>query len=196
MASAAILCGGHARRFAGRDKSSLIVGGRSILDRQVAELSRLTADLMLVGRAGAAALPQTRQVADRVPGKGPLGGLDAALAAARAEDVIVIACDMPFVSADFLRFLTTLTPGYDVVVPQTARGYHPLCAVYARRCAEPVARRLAAGQLTMIGLLEELRARVVLAEEIAAFGDPDRLLSNLNTPAEFDAVEDLQDHRR
>jgi molybdenum cofactor guanylyltransferase len=196
MASAAILCGGQATRFAGRDKSALIVGGRSILDRQLAELSRLTGDLLLVGRAGAPTPPQTRLVTDRIPGKGPLSGLDAALAAARAEEVIVIACDMPFVSADFLRFLTTLTPGYDVVVPRTARGYHPLCAVYTRRCAEPVARRLAADQLTMIGLLEELRARVVLAEEIAAFGDPDRLLSNLNTPDEFEAVEDLQDHRR
>ena len=49
MPSAAILAGGTASRFGGRDKSALVVGGRTILERQLTELSRVTHDLMLVG---------------------------------------------------------------------------------------------------------------------------------------------------
>jgi molybdopterin-guanine dinucleotide biosynthesis protein A len=39
MHSVAILAGGDARRFGGRDKSALVVDGRTILERQIAELS-------------------------------------------------------------------------------------------------------------------------------------------------------------
>src|SRR3954470_4123148 len=78
--SAAILAGGRATRFGGRDKSALIVDGRTILDRQLAALTPLTGDVMIVG--GAAPAPH-RRIADCVPGCGPLGGLHAALTAAR-----------------------------------------------------------------------------------------------------------------
>ena len=203
MPSAAILAGGRASRFDGRDKSALVVGGRSILDRQLSELSRLTDDILYVGptpegeraswaRGGAS----IRVVPDRVQNRGPLGGLDAALAAARDSEVAVVACDMPFVTAPFLAFLVSLAANYDIVVPRTARGYHPLCAVYARACDTAVARRLAAGDLAMSGLLDEMRVRVVTGEELDAFGDRDHLLANVNTAAEYEELETLQGHRR
>src|SRR5881409_452453 len=90
--SAAILTGGRAVRFGGRDKSALIVEGRTILERQIAELSRVTADVLIVtGHEGArtfhtggpafhqghAVIPRT--IADIVPESGPLGGIHAAL---------------------------------------------------------------------------------------------------------------------
>src|SRR3982751_3417256 len=52
MISAAILIGGRARRFGGRDKSSLLVDGRPILERQIATLAPLTDDLLIVGSRG------------------------------------------------------------------------------------------------------------------------------------------------
>src|SRR5882762_1110797 len=102
MLTAAILAGGQATRFGGRDKSALVVEGRSILGRQLGELSMLTDDVMIVGGSqdGARALPNdgarvlpndgarafqasVRTIHDIVPGCGPLGGLHAALTAAR-----------------------------------------------------------------------------------------------------------------
>src|SRR4026207_1713931 len=62
MHSVAILAGGDARRFGGRDKSALVVDGRTILERQIAELSTLTQDLRVIRRED-----------DVVPGCGPLG---------------------------------------------------------------------------------------------------------------------------
>ena len=53
--SAAILAGGQATRFGGRDKSALLVDGRTILDRQLAALAPLTDDLMIVGDRDVAA---------------------------------------------------------------------------------------------------------------------------------------------
>src|SRR3954469_4487026 len=184
LLSAAILAGGRATRFGGRDKSSLVVGGRSILEAQIAELSRLTDDILLVG--GHAAHARLRSVADTVPGSGPLGGLHAALTEARENTVIVVACDMPNIAAPLLAYMAGLAGDADAVVPQTARGFHPLCAVYTRRCVVPIGRRLADGRLKMIEMLADFQIRAVTPGELDRFGDHDRLLANLNTPADYD----------
>ena len=193
--SAAILAGGQATRFGGRDKSALIVDGRTILDRQVTELSSLTTDVLIVGGRLDHAL--ARRVADLVPGCGPLGGLHAALTEARGNAVAVIACDMPYVTAPLVAYLLALLheTGADIVVPRTERGYHPLCAVYARACLEPIAARLAERRLKMTDLVADVRTRVVTVEEIARFGDRHRLLANVNTPAEYAVLEALQSHK-
>ncbi len=198
MTSAAILLGGQARRYGGRDKSALVVAGTPILERQIAELSTLSDDILLVGRRphSAAGRPlATREIEDRVPDSGPLGGLDAALSAARHETLILLACDMPLVTAPFLAHLLELTRGADLVVPRTERGYHPLCAVYTRACCEPVQRLLSQGRFAMAGLFDEVRLRVVEQDEIKHFGSPGELLANVNTPAEFDELEALLGHK-
>jgi molybdopterin-guanine dinucleotide biosynthesis protein A len=198
MLSAAILAGGQATRFGGLDKGALRVEGRSIRERQLAELAMLSGDaldVMIVGGPPAPLVPSGafRWVADREPGLGPLGGVHTALLEAAGDPVIVLACDMPYVSAPLLGHLRALARGFDAVVPRTEGGYHPLCAVYARTCVEPIARRLAAGQLKMASLFDDVRVREVGVEELRTFGDVDRLLANVNSPADH---EDLVAHER
>ena len=202
MRSAAILAGGKASRFDGRDKSALVVEGRSILDRQLAEISTVADDIMVVGGASdrldhlRGSAPQApRAVADIVPGGGPLGGLHAALSAARADTVFVVACDMPYVRAAFVEYLFSLAGERAIVVPRTDRGYHPLCAVYSRACLEPIAARIAERRLTLRELVDDLPVRVVGAAEIARFGAPSQLLANVNTPAEYAGLEAIQGHK-
>jgi len=195
MTIAAILAGGHARRMDGCDKSHLRVSGRTILDRQLEALRGLVSRIWLVGNRHSQTLAADVSVlADRVTDAGPLGGLDAALAAAGDEDVLLLACDMPNVTQPMLRHLISRRFGVDAVVPRTERGYHPLCAVYAQSCRAPVRRRLETGSLRMQDLLSELRICAVDDVELAAFGGGDRLLANVNTRADLDALESLQDH--
>jgi molybdopterin-guanine dinucleotide biosynthesis protein A len=206
--SAAILTGGLATRFGGRDKSALLVDGRSILDRQLAALAPLTDDVMIVGhvarssgdaidadeeRAPGRSAP--RVVHDLVPGCGPLGGLHAALSAARGGALVLVACDMPYLSSPLLAHLLSLAGGADIVVPMSERGYHPLCAVYTSACLAPVAAQLAKGRLKMRELLDIVRTRIVPVEDIRRFGDPDRLLANVNTPADYADLGALQGHK-
>jgi molybdopterin-guanine dinucleotide biosynthesis protein A len=190
MASAAILAGGRASRFGGRDKGALIVEGLPILDRQMAALSQVADEVMLVvSEQMPPPRADVRIVRDRVSASGPLGGLDAALAAARHDTLVLIACDMPFVSAGLLGHLLALTSEADAVVPRTERGYHPLCAAYTRACQPAIAVHLARGQLRMVEFLADVRVRVVGGDELAALGDHHRLLANINTPAEYDGLD-------
>jgi len=174
--SAAILAGGQATRFGGRDKSALLVDGRTIRERQIAELSGVTAEILVITK-------------DIVPGCGPLGGLHTALTEARGDLLFVAACDMPFLDGAFVAHLFDLAADADIVVPRTERGYHPLCAVYARACLPAVDRRLADRQLKMTDLFADVRTRVVTSEEINRFGDRNRLLVNVNTQAEYAGIQ-------
>jgi molybdenum cofactor guanylyltransferase len=198
--SAAILVGGRAVRFGGQDKGALIVGGRTIFDRQIGELSRVTRDILLVGANGRSPVIREsagvvlRTIDDIVPGSGPLGGLHAALTRAHGDAVFIAACDMPYLEAPFVSYLLALAREADAVVPRTERGFHPLCAVYTRACLEPIGRRLTGRRLKMIDLLNDVRTRVVTAEELSEFGGDQRLLANVNTPAEYAGLDSLQGH--
>jgi len=189
MLSAAILAGGRARRFGGADKASLLVDGRTILDRQLEALVAIADDIMLVDRVREERLRDTgrgvRVIHDRVTDCGPLGGLDAALAVARHPIVIALGCDMPFVTAPFLAYVASTIGDADAAVPRTERGYHPVCAAYNIRCHLVVERLLAAGRYSMMALLDDLDVREIGAKEIEGFGAPDRLLANVNTPDEL-----------
>jgi len=187
--SAAILAGGRARRFGGADKASLVVGGARIIERQLAALATLTDDVRIVSNDPAryAALG-VRVIPDRIAGAGPLGGLHAALVDAGHRGVIVLACDLPFVTAAFLEALAIefgTGEEIDAVVPRSPRGLEPLCALYAARCAETVQRRIEAGNLEVRGLLTEVRCKELRPEDVASFDDGSVFL-NVNTPHDYE----------
>jgi molybdopterin-guanine dinucleotide biosynthesis protein A len=192
MASLAILAGGQARRFGGCDKSALVVGGRTIRERQLAEAALVSDDVMLIGSGSAAGV---RSLTDRWVNSGPLGGLETALREARDAAVVVLACDMPFVTAPLLEFLVAELGEFDAVVPATERGYHPLCAVYARRCHAKIVEHLTTGDLMLMRLLHALRVNSVAESQLSRFGRPEKLLANLNTPAALDEIDELLGHK-
>jgi molybdopterin-guanine dinucleotide biosynthesis protein A len=189
--AAAILAGGRASRLRGADKSALRVGGRTILARQLEAIDGLVDDLFVVGGAPGPGLPEVERIADRAPGRGPLGGIQAALhRAGGAACTLIVACDLPFLSRPFLAHLLTRAldaeRDVDVVVPRRDDRLHPLCAAYNRRVRDAVDRRVEAGVLAVRALFDELRVDVVGPEAIAAF-DPDGvLLWNVNTPEEYE----------
>jgi len=194
--SVAILAGGQATRFGGRDKERP-AGGRPRHPRSPDRGPR-AADRRSDGCWGIERSRLVRRCCAPFPTPcrcGPLGGLHAALTAARSDVVLLVACDMPYLSAPFAEYLLSLAGDADVVVPQSERGYHPLCAVYTRACLGPAAAQLADRRLKMRELVDRMRTRVVPVEDIRRFGDPTRLLANVNTPADYADLEALQGHK-
>ena len=102
--SAAILAGGRARRLGGQDKSALILDGLRFIDRQREALQPLTDRIVLIGHRGTPPAPFPVEN-DRWPDTGPLGGLATALLTATTDRVLVLACDLPCVTTQFLAFL-------------------------------------------------------------------------------------------
>ncbi len=181
---AAILAGGRARRLGGQDKRALRVGRTTILERQLAALDGLVDRVFVVGgdpSAAGGARPEV--VPDRLPDAGALGGLYTALCEAAGPHVLVVACDLPFVTPPLLARLISLAGDEcDAVVPRSADGPQPLCAVYARRLAGDVRRRIESGRLKVQDLFETIRVREVGPAEVATFDPDGRLFFNVNTP--------------
>jgi molybdenum cofactor guanylyltransferase len=189
MQTAAILAGGRARRLGGRDKSRLVVGGRTILARQLDLLHRLVPSVVIVANEpeqfADAGVPV---LADLVPGSGSLGGIYTAVSGA-AGPVLVLACDMPFVTAPFLARVIEAGADADITIPRGPDGYHPLCANYGPACAGPLRARVERGALKVVDLLADVRVRELGPDEIAPFDPDGMLLLNVNTAGDLARAE-------
>jgi molybdenum cofactor guanylyltransferase len=186
MWTAAILAGGQGRRLGGVDKSALRVDGKTVLDRQLEALRPLSPHILIVAtdmhRYREAGVPVVR---DRIAGAGSLGGLYTALVEAPTERVVVMACDMPFLTAPFLARLAALGANADAAMPRDAHGLHPLCAAWQRRAAVHLRAHIDRGQLRVLDALAGLAVVEMSAEELRRFDSDGRLLLNVNTPDDY-----------
>jgi molybdopterin-guanine dinucleotide biosynthesis protein A len=183
--AAALLLGGASSRM-GADKAQLELDGEPVATRLATLLSALCEEVLLVGGAPPDSAPG-RRVADPDGPRSALRGLVGALAAARAERVLVVATDLVGVTPDLLLALVA-APEADVVAPRTPGGPEPLCALYRREPALAEARRrLAAGQLALHALLGALSVRWLEGDDLRALDRSGRALANVNTPEDLAA---------
>ena len=200
MWTAAILAGGQARRLGGLEKSALplapadVTGtSRAILEHQVDVLRGLTPHIMIVtrpntpGRSAHPVVSGAQVVTDLLPGTGALGGIYTALMEAPTDQVLVLACDMPFITAPLLQALVDrgAAAAVDAVVPRDDRGRHPLCASYRRRVAPRLRARLDSGRLRVLDALADLAVDDFGPHELAALDAEGRLLFNVYTPDDY-----------
>jgi len=185
LVSGVILAGGQSRRM-GFNKAFLEVGGRPIIERVIEKVALISKEILLVtntpdeyAHLGYPALP------DAYPGMGALGGIYSGLKAARNPYALVVACDMPFLSAPLLRYMTLLAPGHDAVVPRTDKGIEPLHALYSKACLPAMEQLLDKNKLRIIAFYSQVRVRYVEQEEIETL-DPKHLsFFNVNSPADL-----------
>lgn len=184
--AAGILAGGRATRLGGVNKGTLVVGSTTIVDRLLEALRLVADEIFVVGREDPAwASRGLRVIADEMAGAGPLGGIYTALVHSPSDRTLIVACDMPFVSAGLLRRLAEADDA-DVVIPRHARGYEPLCAIYSRACVVDIRERLARG----LNEASSLPAGVRVAELDM---DDDVMFVNVNTPHDYERARELSD---
>jgi len=189
----AVLAGGAARRYGGRPKGLLDIGGRRILDRVVEAVAAVTgAPPLLVANAPDAAAWRSDldTIPDVRPNCGSVGGIYTAIAAGTGP-VLCVAWDMPFVHEGLLHALVAGSAGFDAFLPESdgRRGVEPLCAVYGPACGPAIAGRLDAGELKAIAFHDDVRVGILPLQEVRRFGDPDELFFNVNTPEDLDRAE-------
>ena len=152
-------------------------------------------DVVLVANApdANAWLPHARVARDVDDRRGSLLGLHTALTAAGGDDVLVVAWDMPFVTAALLRFIASrLMAPIQAAVPESVNGLEPFCTAYSARCLPVVERQLSANELRMGAFIDELPVvRRIGAGELGPFGDPSRLFFNVNTATDLASAEGM-----
>jgi molybdopterin-guanine dinucleotide biosynthesis protein A len=125
---------------------------------------------------------------------GALGGIHAALSAAKTDWVMVIACDLPFASRDlFERLKSFIDASFDAIVPMQPDGRpQPVCALYRREpCLPEIEKLIRAGEHTPRALLANVRTRYVQFAELNDLRRAENFFLNLNTPEDFDRAKRL-----
>lgn len=189
----AIIAGGPARRLGGVAKPFLTVGGRPIAERQLGVLRAVFPRVLVIANDPEPWAPfGVEVVPDRVAGAGPMGGIQAALAAADDGDAVVcVGGDLPFLEAGLLAALRDRAPEAAALVPRTAIGAEPLCARYGRGLLSALDARLQAGQLALHTMLEEAAAAWIEGADLAALDPDGRSFFNINTPDDLRRADAL-----
>ena len=184
--SAAILAGGQARRFAGRDKSRVVISGRSIIVRQLDVLQQVAAEIVVVSPFAERFADLSLAVhADRISGLGAIGGIYTAVEVANADNIVVVACDLPFLTAPLLGRLVELAQRADGAWIHSRRGVEPLVACYRKHSLRSIRNAIDAGRLTAGALADAMSIAELPESALTPFGDPERLLANINTAADL-----------
>jgi molybdopterin-guanine dinucleotide biosynthesis protein A len=181
------VAGGRSQRM-GRDKALLPWGDTDLLGHALARLRSVTDDTrILVGAEPRHTERGFPVEVDAAPDLGPLAGLLAALESA-PKGALLLGVDLPLIPSTLLAHLATLCHegDADAIVPVSRRGPEPLCAAYGPRCLEPVRQHVANRDLKMTSFWPDLRVREIGPDELAAFGDPDELFLNVNTPDDYE----------
>ncbi len=184
--AAFVLAGGASRRM-GQDKALLELDGVPMIVRMTRLAEPHVASVTVVGPAERYASLGLRVVADRRPGTGPLGGIVTALGASSSRWNLILGCDLPYLTAEWLVWLIARTPDSSVqaVVPESRRGLEPLAAMYSKDCELAFSAALERGVRRVSEALEEIFYERVTAGQWHEVPSPDMLFQNMNTPEDF-----------
>jgi molybdopterin-guanine dinucleotide biosynthesis protein A len=179
----AVLAGGASRRM-GTPKATLELGGRPLLEYPLAAVQGAGLEPAVVAKPGSPlpplAVPRWDEPAEPVH---PLTGIVAALTAARGRPVLAVACDMPFVTAELLADLAARAG--PLVVPEVDGRLHPLLARWDPSLL-PALRDALEREARLHVVATELDAQRIDEAELRRFGDPARLLFNVNAPGDLE----------
>ncbi|MGB9335085.1 MAG: molybdenum cofactor guanylyltransferase [Candidatus Acidiferrales bacterium] len=190
--AAYILAGGQSSRM-GRDKAMLAPGGIPLLMRTAALVAPLAGPPIIVGPPTRYSALGYNVIPDDAPGIGPLGGIATALRHSNQGWNLILGCDLPFMTSDWLDYLIgrAVESSADAVIPQSAAGAEPLCAMYRKTCVTPVLAAIAKGVRKVTDAFAGLTIESVPPHEWKPFDESGQLFKNMNTPEDFEAADSM-----
>ena len=165
----------------GRDKALLPCGGGVLAQHVAARVRSAAGSAILVGDPEIYAHLGLPVIQDTHPGAGPLGGIHAALSHSQADWNLVVACDMPRMTAEILLDILATAERSDAlaVVPVAPSGLpKPVCAAWHRSALPAIASALDRGVRKVTDALNGFTVMWLPIAQVTYF-------ENVNTPEEW-----------
>jgi molybdenum cofactor guanylyltransferase len=188
-----ILSGGLASRYDGTEKALLQVGGVRILDRIYRLYTELFEEIILVTNHPEKFLEWDMLIVpDLFPIRSSLTGIHAGLFFMSNPFAFISACDTPFIKRQIVEtVIESIEAHIDMVMPETAAGFEPLCAAYSKRCLDAAQRHLEQNKLQIISAFGKCRIKTI-SETVLREKDPDlQSFFNVNTPDDLMRAEKM-----
>jgi molybdopterin-guanine dinucleotide biosynthesis protein A len=184
----AILAGGRGTRLE-RPKATALLGGRPLLERPLGALEAAGLETVVVAKRDTPLPPGAAPVwGEPDEPVHPLLGIVTAVEQADGRPVLVCACDLPFLTAELVGHIARIDA--PLVIPRAGGRLHPLFARYTAALL-PALREALAREAPLRETLVALHPSIVDEPDLRAFGDPARLLFNVNTPEDLERAEEM-----
>jgi len=196
--TAIVLAGGRSRRL-GRDKAIELFGDKPLIQHVIDSVSQVDDDIVVVA-APKSQLPRldphVRIVHDCYSLGSALVGILTGLKASRSQYSLAVACDMPFLNIDLIRYLMSVSRGFDAVIPRIGKMIEPLHAVYSRNCIDAIQAQIESGNLKISAVLDKANVRYVERDEIERY-DPQHLsFMNINSEEDLKKAKAMMEKVR
>jgi len=180
-----LLAGGKSSRM-GKDKALIRYGDETFLSNSIKKLNNLFDEvLVVVDNVEKYYFENARFIKDIYPGKGPMGGIHAALKAAENDWIFVIPCDMPLWEPVLVDEILTHRFNYDIVVPLIKNHLEPLFALYKKTCIPVMEECLNKGLIKVTELYPLVNTNYLNLYKICEREELSKSFFNVNTPEDL-----------
>jgi len=184
-----LLAGGKSRRM-GNDKRTIVFAGETLFNRAFGTLVQVFEEVIVV--LGEEEFPikddNVRVVHDIIPNRAAAGGLYTGLSYSMNSKIFVVACDMPFLNPNVIRYMASLSETFDMTLAELTQGIQMMHGIYSKRCL-PVLEKMVTGEnLRLQDLLKDSSLALRKVQELEILPVDPQLLSfmNLNSPADLE----------
>ena len=181
-----ILAGGKSSRMQ-QDKALLPLGEKRIIEHVVRNLSQVCSSLLLSSNTNNYDFLGIETVPDNFRNQGPAAGLEAILAHLKTDACVVVSCDTPLVSPDFLRFIIQNSNGYHAVIPQHNGHIEPMTAFYTKSMS-PIFTQAMQNGLKSPPKIAKKAKHLLLEVPVHKFRYAEWMFKSINTPEDYNEV--------
>jgi molybdopterin-guanine dinucleotide biosynthesis protein A len=174
-----------------------------MLSRMRALLSDITKKVQVIAAPEKYSALGITGIGDRWEGQGPLAGIITALLSTKesggdAEWNLIVGCDMPFLTREWLSYLVdcALESKAEVVAPQSAQGLEPLCACWRTSAAPKLQKSFEGGTRKITEAMKRLEMEIVDETQWKRFDSAGRLFWNMNTAADYQEAKRILEAER
>jgi len=186
--TAIILAGGKSSRM-GFDKQFLMIREKRLMESMIDKLNKEFNEFIVVTNKPEYYVDFPHKlVTDKIVGQGPLSGIHAGLSEADSKYSFVIACDMPNINLDYIRYMkeSIKNTDYDGCITYSKDWIEPFSSFYSKEILQDLEKSLLAGQKMIYPFIKEHNFYYV-DEDIARKFTPDwDIFINLNTQEELE----------
>ncbi|MDF2506033.1 molybdenum cofactor guanylyltransferase [Clostridium sp.] len=193
--TAVILAGGKSSRM-GFDKQFLKIDEKRLMDTLISELKTEFQDIIIVtNKPSEYEFINTnyRIVSDEIRQKGPLSGIHIGLKESKSKYVYFIACDMPKINLDYIRYMKSelLRTNADACVTEHNHRIEPFNAFYSSEILPKIGGLILKGRLSMLALIDNINTHFIQESNAKKYNNNFNMFFNLNTPKDLSEYKDI-----
>jgi molybdopterin-guanine dinucleotide biosynthesis protein A len=185
-----LLAGGKSSRM-GTEKGKIQLNGHELMKSPLNALEATCDNIIISTCNKSFKYPDHQVICDKIPGLGPIGGIYTSLEKSGSDLNIVLSYDMPFITADLLKYLVKHSGEYDITAPSLENQLpEPLCAVYNKSTIPFIEQNIRKENYKVNALFPLVKFNHIIVPHDLPFFSP-YLFRNVNNPDEFEEINKL-----